>query len=353
MIKPLPIFDIIIVYDANLAFSAADSTYHESSPFTISEESFNCDATYRYFIQYCKKQGLSVAFTTTKDINTSGQFSSVWTYNNRWERNYHIAYAKVIFDKFLNLLPRNHEVYKRLTTAKKSLPFFHDQKINILFDNKLETHLQLSSYTIPTVKVDSLTKESIKKAKKSLLSLCLRHPFRDDFNSDLVLKDQFGWGGNSIFKIANGNDFSNVPSDSSINFVLQPFIQTSGFNIAHFTGKSDLRVIICNNVIIQSYLRIAKIGDFRANAEQGAKITYLTLDQIPLDVLEMIASIQKHSPNKNALYALDFIKSINNHLYFIEGNSSPGLNWFDPEDERRAKQLIRLIVKKLKKIILL
>jgi glutathione synthase/RimK-type ligase-like ATP-grasp enzyme len=104
-------------------------------------------------------------------------------------------------------------------------------------------------------------------------------------------------------------------------------------------------------VIIQSYLRIAKTDEFRANAQQGGKVMYLSNALIPQDVITMVDNINAQLPSTTAIYTLDFIKSDNGNLYFIEGNMSPGLNWFDEEDERRAKVLIRSIVENLKLLL--
>lgn len=350
MQKPIILFDIIIIYDAHLAHSAADPGYREATPFGKADAYFNCNATYQYFIEYGRAQGLQVAFTTTHDIAASGQFKSVWTYQGGWERQLTTTNAKVIFDKFSNLLVRNHAVYKLLTTILKPLPFFHNQAMRVMFDNKLETYLEFPHYTIPTVQVHSLAPVDVAQAKKYLARKCRTHPYRDDFTTEYVLKDQFGIGGNSIFKITTDDDFANIPHNPAMHYILQPLIQASGFSIAGYTGSSDLRVIIGNNKILQSYLRVAKEGEFRANAQQGGEVVYLTLDQIPEDVLAMITEIKQHLPNKYALYTLDFIKSQNGHLYFIEGNNSPGLNWFDREDEVKAKQLIHLLVANLKQI---
>jgi len=344
-------FDIMIVYDAHLAHSAADQTYREPAPFSRSGEYYNCNATYQYFIEYCQQQGLSAAFTTTHDIAPSGQFTSVWTYTTRWERVPGPTNAKVIFDKFSNLLTRNAAVYKLLTTILKPLPFLHNQAMRLMFDNKLETYTQFPDCTIPTVQVDSLAPASILNARKALAMKCQHHPYHDDFGSDLVLKDQFGIGGNQIYKITSDADFAQIPFNAATHYILQPLIEASGFAIAHYTGSSDLRVIICNDTIIQSYLRVAKAGEFRANAQQGGEVVYLTLDQIPPEVIEMTTTIKRRLPNRTALYTLDFIKSNHGHLYFIEGNNSPGLNWFDREDEVRAKELIHLLVQNLKQLI--
>lgn len=343
-------FDIMIVYDASRARSAADRTYHENAPFAHDSKYYNCNATYRYFIQYCKKQGLRAAFTSTDDVNTAGKFTSVWIYTNRWERCLETVNARVIFDKFSRLAPRLKKISRYLSTVKKPLPIFQNLQMQSLFDNKLATYQQFPDLVIPTVKIASLTKTGFRAAEKKLLILCQNHPFHKDFNSTVVLKDQYGMGGNNIFKINDNKDFAKINFDPAANFVLQPLIPATGFAITQYTGCTDLRVIICNNKIIQSYMRIAKAGEFRANAIQGGRVVYLTLKQIPQDVLAMINKIKKSLPSKTALYTLDFIKSKNGNLYFIEGNNSPGINWFDREDEKRAKQLIRLIIKNLKRL---
>lgn len=345
-------FDIMIVYDAHLAHSAAETNYHEPAPFSKTGKYYNCNATYQYFIEYCKQQGLTAAFTTTHDIAVSGKFKSCWIYTDQWKRSPDTTNAKVIFDKFSNLLARNAAVYKLLTTILKPLPFLHNQTLRLLFDNKLATYTQFPDYTIPTVAVDSLTPANIQKAKQALAIKCRNHPYHDDFGSDLVLKDQFGIGGNDMYKITNSTDWAALPVHPATRYILQPLIQASGFTLDHLTGSADLRVIVYEDKIIQSYLRIAKAGEFRANAQQGGEVVYLTLDQIPAAVLEMTADIKKRLPKKPVLYTLDFIKSNRGHLYFIEGNNSPGLNWFDREDETRAKELIHLLVENLRQTIL-
>lgn len=350
--KPKPVFDILIVYDAYTARSAADLSYTESAPFPSTSSYFNCNATYQYFIQYCKTQKLTTAFTTTADIDAAGNYTSAWAYTTKWKRLPSSGTAKIIFDKFSGLLPRNHIAYDRLISVVHPIPLFHNQVLRIMFDDKLKTYQQFSEYTIPTVLVNSKIPTGFTSAQHYLKLLCSDHRYTEDFTKQFVMKDQFGIGGNHIYKLYTNDEYLKIiTATPNTHYILQPFIDASGFNIAQRKGKTDLRVIICNNTIVQSYLRIAKAGEFRANAQQGGEVVYLELDQIPPEVLTMIADIQQDIPSKTALYTLDFAKTSSGHIYFIEGNTMPGLNWFDPEDEQRAKQLIQLIVKNLQERI--
>ena len=74
---------------------------------------------------------------------------------------------------------------------------------------------------------------------------------------------------------------------------------------------------------------------------------------IPWNVLKAIKRIKSKLDEKmnleHSLYALDFIKSNNGNLYFMEGNSGPGIDW-DPTkkvNETKSKELIDHIVNRL------
>ena len=101
---------------------------------------------------------------------------------------------------------------------------------------------------------------------------------------------------------------------------------------------------------MQSYVRTPEKGNFKANASLGATLKYIPTEKIPKDIKKMSNRINNRLTGENVFYALDFVKSDSGNLYFIEGNITPGLNWYDPEDEIRTKKLIRLIVKSLKKM---
>lgn len=351
--KPLE-FDAIIVYTGRTALSAGDKTYTGRTPFAKHSSSFGYNKSYAYFLQHCKAQGLRAAFTTTNDISGPGLFSAVWIFEKTWKRKKQSAHTRLIFDKFSGLAAHNIKPTALLTSTPKEdkVHFFHDQKIREIFNNKLKTFTAFSEYAIPTVKIDLLSEKHITAAKKSLGLQLKNHKYRGDFPETFVVKDQFGCGGTNVFKVKENKKLFSIGKKSGlISFILQPFIESSGFHFGKYVGNIDLRIIICNGVIVQSYIRIPKKGDFRANAQQGGEVVYLTHKMIPPDVIKMTAAINKKLPLQNSFYSLDFIKSSTGHLYFIEGDVTPGLNWFDEEDERHAKQLMRLIIKNLKTMV--
>lgn len=347
--EPCLEFDVVIVYDNQLTHSASDSNYREAAPFSIHDSYANCNATYKYFLNYCRRQGLRAAFTTVEDITGSGLFRSAWIYTTQWERVNQSIHTDFIFDKFWALAPQHKKKFSLLMSPPAKIELFNDFSIRIVFDDKLKTYQSFPEYTIPTVAINVLSPHTTHLAQTALQKLIKKHPYSQDFTTDLVIKDRFGSGGNNIYKISSLDKLAKLKlSRSRVSFILQPFIDASGFKFDHYKGKTDLRIIIYNNTIIQSYMRIAKPREFRANANQGGQVVYIKINQIPSDVIAMVKNINKILPTANALYALDFIKSKSGHLYFIEGNNSPGLSWFNATDEIRAKELIRLIVQNIK-----
>lgn len=346
---PLPTkFDFIVAYSNTAAHSAINNRYIERSPFSTKGAQSNCNAAYAYLLRYGKRIGLRGCFATVDDICGTGEFSSYWIFNHRWQRVVHRAKTNVIFDKFSSASKVHAKVSELLIGTKKRIALYHNHDVRTLFDNKITTHKALHPYMVPTVAINIDSVKKIRTAKKILKGQIFRHQHANDFAGDLVLKNIFGGAGEHIYKIHTDARFKKIAAHSSdIHFLLQPFIHASNFGTMQKNGRADLRVIIGNKIILQSYIRVAKKGDFRANVSQGGSIHYIPLHKIPKQVLRMITKIQKSAHLKNALYTLDFMRSKQGNLYLVEGNASPGLTWSGVEDERRAKQLMRIIVKQL------
>jgi len=356
-------FDVVVIYSGNIAYSAmqkdADAPFHPKGRQAIYNDS------YRYFLFSCKKWGLKAAFATSEDIIGAGRFKSFWTYNKGWIKNYGEAKTKILFFKFT---PRNQRQKNqlKLLASSKSIYFFNSPKLKNIFQNKLNTYKYFKEFTIPTIETKSLSKKTILSAKQQLDTLLEKRKYADDFNDYYIIKDKTGAGGFRIFKVnfakAKSVDFDAIlkqygldkqkPQDAC--YIIQPFIDCSrGFVFGQYKGMIDLRVIVLNKKIVQTYIRIAKKGNFRSNEHQGGNLVYLPLNVLPKDVLLMtrkiIARLNKKLSLNHAVYSLDFIRSNQGHLYFIEGNDAPGIDWNHKKrlNEKKSKELIDLIVKEL------
>jgi len=359
-------YDAIVIYLENIAKSARDRHYREKSPFSSKGRYGIYNDSYRYFLLRCKKMGIKAAFATSKDIITTGLFQSFWTYDKEWVRNYGKAYSRVLFDKFtpINIEQKNK---LKLLTSSKSVYMFNNKKIKDIFQNKLNTYKHFNEFTIPTVEISNYSKQKITLAKTKLDQLLKKHKHRGDFNDSYIIKDKTGAGGFKIYKV----DFDKFgfkeimkhyeldkKRKKILSYILQPFINCNkGFVFGKYHGLIDLRIIVLNNKIIQTYIRIAKKGKFECNEHQGGNLVYMPIKIIPKDVLTMKRKIIKNLDTKlglkHSLYALDFIRSNNGNLYFIEGNTNPGIDWNHRKkiNEIKSKELINLIVNELKLII--
>ena len=360
-------FDVIIIYSGSIANSAKDKKYKEFAPFPPKGRYAIYNDSYEYLFKKCKKLNLSVAFATSKDIIGPGLFKSFWTFDRKWIRNSQKAYSRILFDKFTPVFKKQVEKFKLLTSSKDIHLFNHKALTNI-FQNKLNTYTCFKDLTIPTVEITSPSKKDIKSAKIELEKQLKNNKFKGDFVDGFLVKNIIGTGGFKIHRI-NFDEYglneikksytTDTRHTKVLSYILQPFIDcTKGFVFGKYSGLIDLRLIILNHTIIQTYIRIAKKGKFRCNEHQGGNLIYMPLKIIPQDVLAMIKKIINRLDTimdlKHSLYSLDFIKSNNGNLYFIEGNTSPGIDWNHnkKQNEIKSKELIDIIVGELKSIAL-
>lgn len=347
-------FEVLIVYAEGLAISAYDKTNKSEIPFDIDKKNKDYNEVYGYFLETCEKLGLKAAFTTSADIIGPGFCRSFWTYKTgQWIKNSSPCFSKLIFDKFSPKRVGTKARRELLFSDKSIKPFNNPELYNLFFD-KQKTFDKLQDYVIPTVSVGENTTENMDIACQKLVELMKVHLGIDDFSSDVIMKDQFGSGGNGIykFKIDERKKMVKVAKrHSKQTYVIQPFAKfDTGFLFKNNLESADIRIIFLGGKIVQSYIRVAKTGDFRCNEHQGGILTYLKLDEIPNDVVNKATEVAEILNKKCSLFTLDFIVSNSGNAYLLEGNTGPGLDWNTslPENEFEAKRLINLVVGELK-----
>lgn len=347
-------FDVLIVYSESLAISASNNSLEKNTPFAIGSTNESYNVVYGYFLETCNKYNLKAAFTTSADIVGPGLCKSYWSfYEGRWKKNNSICFSTLIFDKFS---PTRNGIKNRrqLLFSSKNVKPFNDPDLFNLFFDKQKTYDRLSEYSIPTV---SLTGEktllNIDSACNELNKLTNFHSESRDFSPSIIMKDRFGAGGRHVYKFKAGQSeemLNTVNNNSRISFIIQPFTKfDQGFSYKNCYASTDIRLIYLKGKIIQSYIRVAKVGDFRCNEHQGGLLTYLTLKDIPANLIAKSNSIAKVLDKKCSLYSLDFLMSNNGNAYLLEGNTGPGLDWNMAlkKNEIKSKKLIRLVVSEL------
>ena len=333
--------------------SASNSSSDNQTPFPIGSRNETYNTVYGYFLEVCNDLNLKAAFTTSADIIGSGSCSSFWIFKNKkWTKVNSPCFSSLIFDKF-SPINNNIKSRRQLLFSSNNIKPFNDPSLFNLFFDKQKTYDELSDHSIPTISLEN-NLQSINDACNELTKLINYHPESQDFSQDIIImKDRFGAGGRRIYKFKSGESekmLEVINKNSNFSFIVQPFAKfDKGFSYGDYFSSTDIRLVYLKGKIIQSYIRVAKEGDFRCNEHQGGLLTYLSLKEIPSFLIKKSNSIAKILDKKCSLYALDFIISNSGKPYLLEGNTGPGLDWnmSIKKNELKSKKLIRLVVKEL------
>ena len=339
-------FDVLIVYSDKVANSASSMSGVINAPFRKGSKNESYNLVYGYFLKTCQKNNLKAAFTTSADIIGAGKCQSYWLFEkNTWRKVQETGFSKLIFVKFSPLCKSRKIKRNLLFSSKRIKPFNDPHLFNICFD-KQKTYEALSGFSVPTVTIKDSTSQGVIKAQKLLRGKIAKHQNKSDFSEEVVIKDRFGAGGLNVYKFDNDQAktmIALVKKHKNISFVIQPFVKIDkGFSFENSSKSTDIRLIILGQKIIQTYIRIAKEGDFRCNEHAGGLLKYISKSVVPLKIRKDSKKIVDILNKKFSLYALDFIVSNNGNIYLLEANTRPGLDWnvSVKKNEIEAKKLI-------------
>jgi len=348
-------FDVLIVYSEKLANSSSSVSGVITAPFPKGSNNESYNLVYSYFLKTCQKNNIKAAFTTSADIVGAGKCQSYWLFeNNAWIKVQKIAFSKLIFDKFSPICKSRTMRRNLLFSSKRTKPFNNPHLFDLCFD-KQKTYEALNGFSIPTVAIRDGTRQGVIKAQKLLKEKIAKHQNRSDFSEEVVIKDRFGAGGLNVYKFGNDQTemmIAVVKKHNSKSFVIQPFVKfDKGFSFQNSSKPTDIRLVYLGNKIVQTYIRIAKKGDFRCNEHAGGLLKYIPKNEVPSRVMAVSRNIAKILNNKSSLFALDFIISNNGNTYLLEANTGPGLDWnlSVKENEIEAKKLMGIIIKEIVK----
>lgn len=349
------IFDVLVVYSSRLAVSV-NSAKNSPTPFLKGSSSESYNIVYSYFLETCKKNNLKAALTTSTDIAAAGCCDGYWTFNNgSWNKIKKPCYSTLIFDKFSPVSKKIETNRKLLFSSRKVKPFNQPKLFNLFFD-KQKTYKKLSKFSIPTTTISSNSKQSIERSRSILKKLIEKHPNKSDFSSGIVMKDRFGAGGIAVYKFKTNQDREiarALKKHQKKSFIIQPFVKfDKGYNYRKRPVPTDIRLIYMEGKIVQSYIRMAKTGDFRCNEHQGGTLKYIPASQIPTSLISTSNKVAAALGRKSSLFALDFIISNNKNIYLVEGNTGPGLDWdlSVKKNEIESHRLIKIVVDKLSRL---
>lgn len=243
-----------------------------------------------------------------------GEIKEAWFWNGEdWVIKTDIE-VNLVYDKF------------KYTEETKELKNSIDQDKDIL------NHLGLEKVCMDKYKTYKLLSNYVPKTKKATKENASQMLEEDE---EIVLKPRYGYGGEGIRKIS---DPSNVEDVSEKNYIIQELVNTDGIPRYDIEGYHDLRIILVNDQMITSYLRIPKDG-FRSNVDQGAEMEYIEIESIPEEVKEITREVdQKLSEYKPRMYSVDFILNEDLEPRIMELNSKPGIYCSQPGTKREEEK---------------
>ncbi len=126
--------------------------------------------------------------------------------------------------------------------------------------------------------------------------------------NNIVVKPYNSLKGNDVFVGLKEELKSFKPERPGRKYILQEFVDTSG-GIPNLTpGKHDLRVVIINNKVVWSHIRVPAKGKFLANAAQGGSLTEIDYDKVPKEVKKIVKNVSNrfYKEYDNPIFSLDF-----------------------------------------------
>lgn len=276
---------------------------------------------YLRFLDLCQKENWDVFILTGKTYIGNGVFNGVWSYN---KGGFHIQRKKVKIDL----------VYDRTggisfpLQADNSFKVVNIREFKILCWDKWKTYKQIGAYMPKTFWVGEF--ENCKKVLPRI---------KTDW---VVLKPINGLKGLGIYVGPKNKAVSFKPTPGK-KYIAQEFINTSKGIPGICLGFHDLRVVVVNNKIVWSHVRIPPEGSFKANVAGGGNLMEVVYKKVPdciKDVVKIISGkfYQKYD---NPVFSIDFGIGRDKKAFVFEINDTIGFPLW--EMKNRDKFLVELI----------
>ncbi len=241
---------------------------------------------YLRLFELCGDQGWEVYALTRKTYKGGDIFNGAWLFNTgKFERVEHKIKIDIVFDWVgtLDFPPKN----------QPSLKVVNCREFKDLTCNKWEAYQLLKDYSPLTLWVGEF-----KNLNKQLSKIKTQN---------IVLKPFNGLRGKGIY-IGPPKGLANFVPDNRAQYILQEFVDTSNGISGLTPGKHDLRVVIINNEVVWSHIRVPALGTYLANAAQGGNLTEIDYTYVPESVKDIVKVVSKDFYNKydNPVFSLDF-----------------------------------------------
>lgn len=215
-------------------------------------------------------------------------------------------------DGVYDLFRHDDEKYQLKKHMKEKVGILNDPKVAEICQDKMETYGKFSEYMPETRKA---SEENVRKMLEE--------------HGKVIVKPRYGSSGEGITIIESLEEFNRADEE---DLLVQEFIGDAGIPELGVEGPHDLRILIVNDEIVGSYLRIPGEGSELSNVAQGGSKNYLELEDVPENVREIVDDVSGELRDyRPVVYTVDFMMA--GKPYVVELNSQPGVYYHGPGRE--------------------
>lgn len=222
---------------------------------------------------------------------------------NRWIWRKNIK-PDSVYDRSLTYIKPEWQKFRAI--IEKDFPFFNNLELGELLTNKWFAYKKFKKFCPSTVFVKN--KEDLKKIKQLK-------------SKKVILKPLSGTHGLGI-KISEKKQMRPI----DFPFIAQEFIFTKKGMSGFVSGPHDLRVVVANEEIIHSFLRIPPKGKLIANTLQGGSLKVVPINKLPENINRVLKSVLSQLKKyTKKLFSVDFIFDDKQRPWILELNSRPSI----------------------------
>ncbi|AOV95303.1 hypothetical protein AQV86_05295 [Nanohaloarchaea archaeon SG9] len=236
----------------------------------------------------------------------SGKMEKAFRWNGEeWEK-----VEDVQLDGVYDLFRHDREKYELKDEMKSEIGVLNDPEVADLCQDKLKTYRRFPEY-IP---------ETRKASKESVEEMLEKH-------GKAILKPRYGSSGEDIRVVESMEDYDVMDPDTVI---VQSFVDDAGIPELDVEGPHDLRILVVNDEVVGSYLRIPGEDSVLSNVAQGGSKKYIGLEDVPEKVLSRVQEVADELEDfRPVIYTVDFMIA-DGEPFIVELNSQPGVYYHGP-----------------------
>ncbi|HOW60629.1 MAG TPA: ATP-grasp domain-containing protein [Candidatus Moranbacteria bacterium] len=250
-------------------------------------------------------------------------FIKSWAFRNKkWIKIEKNIRPDLVYDKVGG--KRDFKSFEKKLHIAKNVKMFNNPLFRVMVNSKLSQYAIFGEF---------MPKSFVAMDKSELIQM-----FSKIKSKKIVIKPLYGSGGHGI--VIDEKEKA-INKKYQYPVLVQEFI-VSEKGIPGFSKKkeiSDLRLVFMNHKLSYALSRIAKKGSLFTNLHQGASGTLVPVKYIPKEVVKIAEKIiKKLKIFPEAQYSLDFIFSNSGKPYFVEMNTTPGIDLITVLGDEKIKR---------------